>query len=97
MRLPLGLSLMFEGAGRGKVGRFLEIACNPQMIRVRAHCLLGLAHFTCSLCPAHDETALRGNWSVAPCKVLPPSSRPGDICPPQPHSQKSLAIKDNIG
>jgi hypothetical protein len=73
---------MFEGAGHRKVRQFLEIARNPRTIRVRAHYLLRSAHFTCSLCPAHDETALQANWSVAPCKGLSPSSGPGGYLSP---------------
>jgi hypothetical protein len=74
---------MFKGARREKDRRFLEIARNPRTIRARAHRLLGLAHFTCGLCPAHDETILWGNRFAAPCKGRSPSSGPGDICPPQ--------------
>jgi hypothetical protein len=60
----------------GKTDCSLEIVHNSQTIRARAHCLLGSAHFTRSLCLAHDETTLWGNWSVAPCKGFSPSSGP---------------------
>jgi hypothetical protein len=53
------------------------------MIRARAHCLLGSAHFNCSLCSAHDETTLWGDCSVAQCKGFRLLVDPGDICPPQ--------------
>jgi hypothetical protein len=65
-------------------GRFLEIVRNPRTIQARAHCLLGSPRFTCGHCPAHDEATLWlwGNWSMAPCKGLSPSSAPGGYLSP---------------
>jgi hypothetical protein len=74
---PLG---DFQGAGKADVS--LEIMHDPRMIRARAHCLLGLVHFNCSLCLAHDETTLRGDWFVAPHKGFRLLVDLGDICPP---------------
>jgi hypothetical protein len=67
----------------GKTDDSLKITHNSWTIRARAHCLLGSAHFNCSLCPAHDETTLRGDWFVAPRKGFRLLVDPGDICPPQ--------------
>jgi hypothetical protein len=67
----------------GKKDNSLKITHNPWMIRARAHCLLGSAHFNCGLCLAHDETILWGDWSVAPRKGFHLLVDPGDICPPQ--------------
>jgi hypothetical protein len=69
--------------GTGKTDGSLKITHNLRTILARAHCLLGSAHFNCNLCPAHDETTLRGDWFVAACKSFLLLVDPGDICPPQ--------------
>jgi hypothetical protein len=59
----------------------IKITYNPRAIRARAHCLLGSAHFNCSLCPAQDETTLWGDWSVAPRKGFCLLVDPGESVP----------------
>jgi hypothetical protein len=57
-------------SGAGKINSFHGIMPNPANDPDVSHHLLGLAHFNCSICPAHDAMTLRGDWLVAPSRVF---------------------------
>jgi hypothetical protein len=67
----------------GKANSFNVITPNPQVIWVWAHRIPGSTHFCRSLCLAHDEASLRGDWHVASSRVFAPEWTRGDIYPPQ--------------